>query len=173
MPSMKWNSLIPTVFLAASIGAAAVQVTTSSATSGRQSAGIPLYGLATPWELIYEHDASGVPISGSLAELVAAVQAGADVKRGSYPPTASGSAFYHLHQVEVTNIGGTLHVGGQYEGLSLIDAIGPPSIRSDPYRAFTWVDTSGGTALQRRSFGNNANLGDTVTVHPGAWFVRR
>lgn len=35
---------------------------------------------ASAWELVYQHDAAGNPLSGSMSDLAAAIKAGADVK---------------------------------------------------------------------------------------------
>ena len=37
-------------------------------------------GSASAWELVYQHDADGNPLSGSMSNLAAAIKAGADVK---------------------------------------------------------------------------------------------
>ncbi|MBV1928900.1 MAG: hypothetical protein KUG81_05250 [Gammaproteobacteria bacterium] len=170
---MKKTTLIPGALLLASLSAATTQVATLASPS-KVAHTLPLT-VATSWEMVYEHDTAGVPISGSLSDLVDAAQAGAEIKIGPSPASGVGATgpFYTLDQVEVFSLGGVMHVGGQYEGLSLIDQIGPLNIRSNPYRAYVWIDSDGGSALARHSFVNNANLGNTVGVRAGTWFVRR
>lgn len=45
-------------------------------------------GTIKNWELVYDHDANGNPIKGSLADLVSAIRNGADVQLVAHGPEA-------------------------------------------------------------------------------------
>lgn len=118
------------------------------------------------WRLVYENTPTGAALSGSLTDLVAAVERGADVK------VRLGSAFRIPNRVDVLPIGGETHVGCQFTNVALVLDVAPVTLRPEPYHAYSWVDSSGGYGLARASVYTGNDFGQTTTTVAAQWWVR-
>ena len=123
------------------------------------------------WIVAYETDITGAVERGSLARLVRAVEAGADIKMG----TDSLTQFRTCDSVSLFDVAGTTHVGCSINNqVALALGTNPITARPVPYRTFWWWDTNGGRILARASIYGGADLGqDVATGSYGiTWFAR-
>lgn len=118
-----------------------------------------LVWLARDWRtLVYAHDARGTPVYGQLAELWAALRAGAAVTPFASRATSvvSSRGGTHLAALDVWRL------GTEADGQGLDD---------DLAHTFEWQSTTGTQALSRWDVGARVPRGDTSTTSGASWWA--
>ncbi|MFT5051117.1 MAG: hypothetical protein ACI8QZ_002525 [Chlamydiales bacterium] len=155
--SLPLRSLVLLAFIATGYGAA------------QATAPTPISLRGSRWALAYEHDASGGALSGSLSQLLDAIRNGADVKVAPL----NSEVFYLAARTGIASINGQEHAIAQFTDVALVNGVGPPVLRPEPYHTYTWYDSSGAQALVRASIFDDHEISRSVTTISIRWWVRR
>lgn len=122
------------------------------------------------WVQVYEHDASGTAISGSLADLAAAVRAGAEVrilfKNGTYDISSD------CERVWVNQTNHVVCLDLDYVGVTILDNDVDFAFVNSLYHGFYLTNTKGVQKITRWSHGQHVNDGDTTFTYPVKWLVK-
>ena len=137
------------------------------------------------WEFAYAHDADGNAVQGSRADLIGAIESGAEVRIFvDYAPVPGcykeAQAIWvkdgHVYAQNTTGIGSAFtpeYVWGSGSEVSPSFAEGGLRFLDDAYHYFEILSTTGDADESRWNVGEHTLRARNQTRYPMRWFVRR
>ena len=137
------------------------------------------------WELAYAHDAAGVALEGSRADLIAAIEGGAEVRVFvDYAPVPGcykeAQAIWvkdgHVFVQNTASIGSAFtpeYAWGSGSAVSPSFAEGGLRFLDDAYHYFEILSTTGDADESRWNVGEHRLRARNQASYPMRWFVRR
>jgi hypothetical protein len=137
------------------------------------------------WEFAYAHDATGAPLEGSRADLVAAIEGGAEVRVFvDYAPAPGcykeAQAIWlkdgHVYIQNNASVGAAFTADYPWgTGASVDPSFAPGGLRylDDAYHYFEILSTNGEADEARWNVGEHQLRGRNQARYPMRWFVRR
>jgi hypothetical protein len=137
------------------------------------------------WEFAYSHDAEGGPVDGSRADLIDAIEHGAEVRIFvDYAPVPGcykdAQAIWvsdgHVYVQNNASVGAAFSPDYTWGTSSAVDAsFAPGGLRflDDAYHYFEILSTSGQADEARWNVGEHQLRGRNQARYPMRWFVRR